>query len=131
MRLNLVGCLASLLTLAGCGGLSKTASNGNGTGGTGPGVTASITLHDYAYAPPLITIGVGTTVNWVNNGPSSHSVTADSTGGFDSGALSAPKTNPYGGVTNGGLFQMTFATPGTYTYHCMFHPQMHGTITVQ
>ncbi len=131
MRLNLLGCLASLLTLAGCGGLSRTASNGTGAGGTGPGVTASITVQDYAYAPSVITIKVGTTVNWVNNGPSSHSVTADSTGGFDSGALAGPKANPYGGMTNGGLFQMNFATPGTYTYHCMFHAQMHGMITVQ
>jgi plastocyanin len=57
-------------------------------------------------------------------------VTSDSTG-FDSGALAAPTGNGYGGMTSGGLFQVTFNTPGTYTYHCMFHAQMHGTITVQ
>jgi len=39
--------------------------------------------------------------------------------------------NGYGGMTSGGLFQVTFSTPGTYTYHCMFHAQVHGTITVQ
>ncbi len=43
----------------------------------------------------------------------------------------APKKNAYGGMTNGGLFQVNFAAPGTYNYHCMFHAQMHGTITVQ
>lgn len=131
MRLNLFGCLASLVTLAGCGGLSRTASNGTGSGGTGPGVTASITVQDYSYAPSVITIKVGTTVNWVNDGPSSHSVSSDTTGQFDSGALAAPTKNAYGGMTNGGLFQVNFATPGTYKYHCMFHASMHGTITVQ
>jgi len=131
MRLNLVGCLASLLAFAACGGLSMTSSTGTGSGGTGAGPTASIAIRDNLYAPPLITVMAGTTVNWVNNGPSSHSVTSDTTGQFDSGALAAPKANPYGGVTNGGLFQVKFSTPGTYTYHCMFHSQMHGTISVQ
>jgi plastocyanin len=127
MRLNLVSALAVLL--AGCGGLNLTSSNGN-TGGGNTGPTASITVQDYAYAPSVINIKVGTKVNWTNDGPSSHSVTSDSTG-FDSGALAGPKPNPYGGMTNGGLFQMAFMTPGTYSYHCMFHAQMHGTITVQ
>lgn len=125
MRFNLVGSLTVLL--AGCGGINLTSSTGNGGGNT---PTASITVQDFAYAPNVITIKAGTKVNWTNDGPSSHSVTSDSTG-FDSGALAGPKPNPYGGMTNGGLFQMTFATPGTYTYHCMFHSQMHGTITVQ
>jgi len=117
MRVNPVSCVAVLL--AGCGGLNLTSGNGNGGGGnTGP--TASITVHDNAYAPNVITIKVGTKVNWRNNGPSSHTVTSDSTG-FDSGALAAS-----------GLFQVTFNTPGTYAYHCTFHPTtMTGTITVQ
>ncbi|HEY6223467.1 MAG TPA: plastocyanin/azurin family copper-binding protein [Gemmatimonadales bacterium] len=128
MRLNFVSGLAVLL--AGCGGLNLTASNGNNGGGnTGP--TAAITVQDYSYAPSVITIKAGTKVNWTNNGPSSHSVTSDTTGQFDSGALDAPMGNGYGGMTSGGLFQVTFSTPGTYTYHCMFHAQMHATITVQ
>ena len=131
MRLNLFGCLASLFTFAGCGGLSMTPSTGSGSGGTGPGLTAAITIKDYVFAPPVITIKTGTTVNWVNDGPSSHSASSDTTGQFDSGALAAPTKNAYGGMTNGGLFQVNFSTPGTYTYHCMFHAQMHGTITVQ
>ncbi len=128
MRLTMVGCLA--LTLAGCGGLSMTSATGNG-GGTGSGPTASVTIQDYAFTPSTITIQTGTTINWVNNGPSSHSVTSDTTGQFDSGALAAPMGNGYGGMTSGGLFQMKFTTPGTYKYHCMFHASMHGTITVQ
>jgi plastocyanin len=125
MRLTLVSCCAGIL--AGCSGLSVTNATGKG-GNTGP--TASLTIQDYSYAPSQIAVQVGTKVTWTNKGPNSHSVTSDSTG-FDSGALDAPMGNGYGGMTTGGLFQVTFNTPGTYTYHCMFHAQMHGTIIVQ
>jgi plastocyanin len=133
MRLNLFGCLASLLALAGCGGLSLTSSTGSNNGGTGgnKGPTASVTIQDYSFTPDMITIQTGTKVNWVNHGHSSHSVTSDTTGQFDSGALAPPMGNSYGGMTSGGLFQVTFNTPGTYKYHCIFHAQMHGTIIVQ
>jgi len=125
MRLTLVSCCAGML--AGCSGLSVTNATGKG-GNTGP--TASLTIQNYSYAPPQLTIAVGTKVTWTNKGPDPHSVTSDSTG-FDSGALDAPTGNGYGGMTTGGFFQVTFSTPGTYTYHCMFHAQMHGSITVQ
>jgi len=126
MRLTVVSCCAWML--AGCGGLSVTNPTGSG-GNNGP--TASLTIQNYSYAPPQLTIAVGTKVTWTNKGPDSHSVTSDSTG-FDSGALDAPTGNGYGGMTTGGLFQVTFTTQGTYKYHCMFHPTtMQGTITVQ
>jgi len=126
MRSTLAGCLA--LAIAGCGsGVSL--PTGTIVGGSGP--TAAVTIQDFAYTPAQLTIKAGTRVNWTNNGPSPHSATADSTGGFDSGSLTPPKSSGSGGVTPGELFQMHFTTPGTYTYHCMFHPQMHGTITVQ
>jgi len=125
MRRNLLSCCA--LLLAACSGLSVTNQTGKG-GNTGP--TASVTIQDYSYAPSVMTVQVGTKVTWTNHGPSSHSVTSDSIG-FDSGALDAPTGNGYGGMTSGGLFQVTFTTQGTYKYHCMFHAQMHATITVQ
>ncbi len=126
MRRNLLSCCA--LVLAGCGGLSLTNQTGSGGGNTGP--TVSVAIQDNIYAPSVMTIKVGTKVTWTNHGPSSHSVTSDSTG-FDSGALDAPTGNGYGGMTNGGVFQVTFSTPGTVTYHCMFHPAMRGTITIE
>ena len=33
---------------------------------------------------------------------------------------------------NGGSGSFTAPTqPGTYTFHCIYHPQMHGTLTVK
>jgi plastocyanin len=123
--------------LAACAGSAPTGNNlggpPGGAGGGGGGTTASVTIMDYAFGPTSLTVKAGTTVTWTNNGPSSHSVTSDAQGGFDSGTLSPPMASmdPYGGTSSGASYQMKFATPGTYTYHCAFHGSMHGTVTVQ
>lgn len=120
MRFNLVGSLTVLL--AGCSSLST----GNPTGDPGSGgPTASVAIQESDYAPSVVTIQVGTRVIWTNAGTSTHSVTSDS-GGFDSGALAPPKP-----TMNGDLYQLTFTKQGSYTYHCIFHTGMRGTITVQ
>ena len=66
-----------------------------------------------------MTVPVGTTVTWTNMDAVAHTTTSD-TGAWDSGTL-----------TPGASFQHTFTSPGTFTYHCMIHPYMHGTIVVQ
>ena len=73
------------------------------------------------YSPPTITVVIGknNTVTWVNQDIAPHTVTADD-GSFDSGNL-----NP------GYSWSYVFTTPGTYTYHCIYHPWMHGTIIVK
>jgi len=73
------------------------------------------------YSPPTLTvvIGVNNTVTWINNDNAPHTVTAND-GSFDSGGL-----NP------GQSWTYTFTTPGTYAYHCSYHPWMTGTIIVE
>ena len=73
------------------------------------------------YSPPTITvvIGVNNTVTWINNDIAPHTVTADD-GSFNSGNL-----DPSASWTH------VFTTPGTYTYHCEYHPWMQGTIIVK
>lgn len=80
----------------------------------------------YGYTPDVITVVIGknSTVFWTNNDPAPHTVTSDTAGVFDSGT-SGPLTS------QGGTFQFTFTTPGTYTYHCSFHPWMQGTVIVK
>jgi len=80
--------------------------------------TKTVTIKDFEFAPKELTINVGDTVMWENDGPSVHSAT--STGGvFDSGAINA-----------GEDFSFTFTTAGTFNYACKFHDIMQGTITV-
>jgi plastocyanin len=77
-----------------------------------------VTIADFQFAPSVVSIAVGDTVTWTNDGPSNH--TASATGGeFDSGTL-----QPRQG------FSHTFASPGTFSYVCSIHPEMRGTIEV-
>jgi plastocyanin len=86
--------------------------------------TASVSISGMAFSPPTITVAAGTIVTWTNNDTMMHTVTSDN-GVFDSGSL-----NPPGVYTPGGKFSFTFAPPGTYNYHCMFHATMTGKIIV-
>lgn len=80
---------------------------------------ASVTIKDFEFTPASITVAVGSTVTWTNDGPSTHTVTADD-GSFDSKDLPKGKT-----------FSQTFQTAGTFSYHCSIHPFMTAEVIVQ
>jgi plastocyanin len=73
------------------------------------------------YSLPTVTlvIGVNNTVTWSNKDNLPHTVTADD-GSFSSGNL-----NPTD------QFSWTFLKPGTYSYHCSYHPWMKATVIVK
>lgn len=82
-----------------------------------------VTIQNYAYGPPSVTIPVGSTVTWTNQDSGvDHTTTSDASSAvaWDSGNL-AP----------GAAYSVTFTQPGTFTYHCSIHPFMTGTIVVQ
>jgi plastocyanin len=83
-------------------------------GAAGPTV-AIVDLH---YRPSPVTIQVGQTVTWNNEGFENHTVTSVS-GEFDSGTIRGEKQ-----------FSLTFTKPGTFPYTCTFHPIMKGTVIV-
>lgn len=70
----------------------------------------------YGYVPASLSIPTGTTVHWVNNSTAPHTVTGF---GVDSGLIAV-----------GAQFSYTFATPGTFSYVCTFHPGMTGALLV-
>jgi plastocyanin len=80
--------------------------------------SAAVSIVDFAFQPASVEIATGGTVTWTNTGQAPHTVTADD-GSFDSGTLSP-----------GATFSQTFATAGTFTYHCNIHPQMTATVIV-
>ena len=129
------GLPALLLVTAAC-----TTSTGLGGGGSScvPSATlACVAIRDFTFSPASVSIKVGTTVKWTNNGPSAHTTTSN-TGVWDSGTLSAPTSGgAYGGGSAGGSYQLVFTAAGTYGYHCTIHPPslpqyagFTGTITV-
>ena len=79
----------------------------------------AINIHNFAFAPPQLTITAGTTVTWKNEDGEVHRV-KDNDNGFASAALD----------TNDG-FSHTFAIPGVYNYFCAVHPYMVGKIVVK
>ena len=122
----------AVVSLAACGG----GGGGGGTQATSPPPTGNnppppsnaITVTNNAYSPVSKTVTPGTTVQWSwntctgdgYNGQAcvSHSVT------FDDGSTSPTQDQ--------GSYSRTFATAGTYNYHCAVHgTAMAGTITVQ
>jgi plastocyanin len=92
-------------------------------------------VQDFSFSPAALSVRVGTTVRWTNNGPTTHTIDA---GVWNSGALSPPAGG--GGSDEGaagGSYQFVFTSPGTYEYSCTLHPRslpqyagFTGTITV-
>ncbi len=78
-----------------------------------------VTIVDFAFNPATLTAPVGTTVTWTNNGSTNHTITSDT--GNELGSSPIPPN---------GTYNHTFATAGTYTYHCSIHTYMKGTIII-
>ena len=76
--------------------------------------TANISVSDNYFTPRTITMPVGSTIVWTNNGSMTHTVTADDNS-FNS-------SNFYPGAT----FSHTFNNAGTFPYHCIFHGGVNG-----
>ncbi|UUL75542.1 cupredoxin domain-containing protein [Pseudarthrobacter sp. Fe7] len=93
----------------------STASSMAATGGS---TESTIHIKSFAYSGAG-TVPAGSTVTVMNMDNQAHTVTADD-GSFDA-------------VVKAGT-SITFtapAKPGTYTYHCTYHSNMHGTLTVK
>lgn len=83
-----------------------------------PQASVAVDVRDFSFQPADVTIARGQEVVWTNADPGGHTVTADD-GSFNSGHLPAS-----------GTFVHAFATAGVFAYHCAFHPDMTGTVTV-
>lgn len=81
--------------------------------------SASVTIKDFEFAPASVTVNVGDTVTWANDGPTAHSATAED-GSFDTGIMQKGKSG-----------SATFSTAGTISYVCTPHPFMKGTVVVE
>ncbi|WP_238342891.1 cupredoxin domain-containing protein [Nocardioides cynanchi] len=134
-RIALGACLATgALLVAGCGGGSSSAPassdsmgsmtmgsspTSTGTSGTTTGAAATVTIKSFAFTGPS-SVAPGAKITVKNEDSEAHTLTADGPGGFD------VKIDPGASAT------FTAPTkPGTYPYHCTFHSNMHGTLTVK
>jgi plastocyanin len=77
-----------------------------------------VTIKDFSFGPATLTIHVGDTVTWTNQGPTEHTATGTN-GSFNTGVLQ-----------KGHSASHTFGTAGTFPYFCALHPFMKASITV-
>lgn len=80
--------------------------------------TAAVSISNFTFAPPEITVHAGAAVTFTNADDIPHLVVAND-GSFRSTALDS-----------GDSFTFTFAKPGTFPYFCALHPHMQGKVIV-
>jgi plastocyanin len=77
-----------------------------------------VSIEAFVYQPNVIKVPVGTTVTWINHDPVAHTVT-DINQLWDSGLFDEAVS-----------YSKTFDAPGTYSYYCIPHQIMIGTVEV-
>lgn len=83
-----------------------------------PSPVSVIHIKNFAYVPDKVTIPAGSTVRFVQDDDTPHTVTATDKS-YDSGNLNQKAS-----------WRHTFTTEGTYTYFCTYHTYMKGTVVV-
>jgi plastocyanin len=127
-------CALVLAATAACGSSSDASTGGASTAmsssamgapsssATAGGMAATKTtlmIEKFAYRTPE-SVSPGATVSVMNMDGEAHTVTADKGSAFD---VKAPP---------GGTATFTAPmTPGTYTFHCTYHSNMHGVLVVK
>ena len=90
-------------------------------------VSNTVQMQDFFFMPVSITITVGDTVRWENNGGASHTATNGLRGAPEGSQWLNPDVVNSGGTSP----SVTFNSVGVFPYHCRFHPDMDGTLTVE
>jgi len=86
-----------------------------------PPAQPQVEVIDYGFSPQQLTLHLGASVTWTNDGNDGHDVTGSGPGGeWRSGPL-APSER----------YTRDFNLTGTYDFVCTIHPEMHGRIVVQ
>lgn len=100
-------------------GTAAAAPPGHVATGAVSGTLFKSTMQGMQFSNVAIEVAVGTTIEWTNEDPVPHTVTADDNR-FDSGL-----------IEGGQVWRYTFTRPGSYPFHCTPHPFMKGTIVVK
>jgi plastocyanin len=77
-----------------------------------------VEIKDFAFEPSRIEVRAGDIVEWINRDFAPHTATADNNS-WDTRSL-----------VNEATGRLVMTQPGAIAYHCAFHPQMKGVVTV-
>lgn len=84
-----------------------------------PAAATAVSIANFTFKAPVLTVKPGTTVTWTNGDDIPHTVVSKD-GLFKSKVLDT-----------GDKFSFTFAKAGQFGYFCSIHPHMTGTIVVK
>jgi len=119
--MNLLGALFAITLLAAaCGGDDTTPPAGDGgspSESAGSGGGADLTIVDFGFSPTELSVTEGQTISISNTGDVSHTFTTDD------GAIDQT-------ISPGETVDVTLTGVTTGGFHCRFHSQMTGTLTV-
>ena len=77
-----------------------------------------VSIVDFKFDPEVLQVKEGDTVTWINKDRAAHTTTADD-GTFNSKNLEKGKQ-----------FSYVFGEDGEYSYTCLYHPNMKGSVIV-
>jgi plastocyanin len=80
--------------------------------------TTKVVIGNFAFVPPMLRVKAGTTVTFVNQDDTPHSIVCPPLG-VHSHPMDTDES-----------FSYTFAKAGVYNYLCGLHPFMHGQVVV-
>jgi len=89
----------------------------SGRGATKAGSGTAIDIKSFQYSPNPIVVKAGAAITVTNSDGTTHTLTSDQNGKFDTGDLDG-----------GAKKTITIDAPGKYAYHCTIHNYMTGTI---
>jgi len=119
----IIGLLVIFVLISGCTSTTTVTPASTTPGPTTPAQTSTeqqVNIKDFNFVPATAEVPMGTTVTWVNDDNTPHTVTSVS-GSFDSGSIESGKTYSY-----------KFNQAGTFEYSCINHPSMpHGKVIVR
>ena len=123
--------VASLAAVCAVVGLGACGGGGNGDAGAPRSVTkvaadpatsggATVSIVNFEFQPPKLTVRAGTKVTWTNRDTAVHSVK-------DTSPLATPVSPD---LAQGATFSITYDRPGSYSYMCGIHNYMTGSVDV-
>lgn len=86
-----------------------------------PAKMAKVTISNFAFQPPSLTVAPGTKVTWTNQDDAAHSIA-------DTSPMHTPESKH---LAKSETFSITYAKSGTYAYICGIHNYMMGSVTVK
>ncbi len=117
--LSLTACSSGTATTTASSPAASTATAATAPATSAPAAGPTITISDFKFGAPLA-VKPGVAVTVVNSDGAEHTVTADAGSAFDA-EVSGKGTTTFTAPTQ----------PGTYAFHCNYHPMMHGQLIVQ